>query len=124
MRCDRVSPVLKGESSDMFKMEDEMRIITISREFGSGGRTIGKQTAELLGIPYYDKELVKTVALQTGFEESFVEEEGEHAPAKNWLSYALAINGRNGGGTVSYTHLNAHYLLYVIYCSIRLFCCK
>ena len=46
------------------------RIITISREFGSGGRTIGKMTAEKLGIPYYDKELVKKVAVETGFDES------------------------------------------------------
>ena len=73
-----------------------MKIITISREFGSGGRTIGKQVAEMLGIQYYDKELVKEVATQTGFQESFVEEQGEHAPAKNWLSYVLAINGQNG----------------------------
>ena len=33
------------------------KVITISRQFGSGGRTIGKKVAEKLGIPYYDKEL-------------------------------------------------------------------
>jgi len=43
-------------------------IITISREFGSGGRTIGHQVAERLGYPYYDKELIKTVAEKTGFD--------------------------------------------------------
>ena len=75
-----------------------MRIITISREFGSGGRTVGKQVAESLGIRYYDKELVKEVAAQTGFQESFVEEHGEHAPAKNWLSYVLALNGQSSSG--------------------------
>lgn len=75
-----------------------MKIITISRQFGSGGRTIGKQVAESLGIRYYDKELVKEVAAQTGFQESFVEEHGEHAPAKNWLSYVLALNGQNNAG--------------------------
>ena len=37
------------------------KIITISRAFGSGGRTIGKQVAERLGIPFYDKELVDAV---------------------------------------------------------------
>ena len=36
----------------------EKKIITISREFGSGGRTIGHKVAERLGIPFYDKELV------------------------------------------------------------------
>ena len=40
-------------------------IITVSREFGSGGRTIGKTVAQRLGIPYYDKELVKQVALES-----------------------------------------------------------
>ena len=35
----------------------EKKIITISREFGSGGRTIGRMIAEKLGIPFYDKEL-------------------------------------------------------------------
>ena len=48
------------------------RIITISREFGSGGRTIGKMAAEKLGIPYYDKDLVKKVAVETGFDESYI----------------------------------------------------
>ena len=37
------------------------QIITISREFGSGGRSVGHRVAELLGVPYYDKELVKQV---------------------------------------------------------------
>ena len=40
----------------------DKKIITISREFGSGGRTIGHQVAEALNIPFYDKELVDQVA--------------------------------------------------------------
>lgn len=44
------------------------KIITVSREFGSGGRTIGKTVAQRLNIPYYDKELVKQVALESGFD--------------------------------------------------------
>jgi len=39
------------------------RVITISREFGSGGRTIGKMVAEKLGIPCYDAELIQKIAL-------------------------------------------------------------
>ena len=46
------------------------RIITISREFGSGGRTIGHQVAEKLGYAYYDKELIKTVAEKFSAQES------------------------------------------------------
>ena len=50
-------------------------IITISREFGSGGRTVAKQLAEKLQIPYYDKALVKQVAVETGFDERYIEQE-------------------------------------------------
>lgn len=41
------------------------KIVTISREFGSGGRTIGKAVAQKLGVPYYDKALIKQVAEET-----------------------------------------------------------
>ena len=58
----------------------EKKIITISREFGSGGRTIGRMVAEKLGIPFYDKELVDQIALESGFAPKFIEEHGEHAP--------------------------------------------
>ena len=43
------------------------RIITISREFGSAGRTIGKKVAEKLGIPCYDQEIIEKVAEESGF---------------------------------------------------------
>ena len=65
-------------------------IITISREFGSGGRTIGKEVAKKLGYAYYDKELVKMVALETGLDEGFIEQEGEYAPNKNFFSYLFS----------------------------------
>lgn len=50
-----------------------MRIITISREFGSGGREIGKRLADIFGFDYYDKEIVETVAQKYGVEENYVE---------------------------------------------------
>lgn len=74
----------------------EKKIITISREFGSGGRTVGRQVAEKLGIPFYDKELVEQVALESGFAPKFVEEHGEHSPTKSLLSYAFAPQGVPG----------------------------
>ena len=43
------------------------RVITISREFGSGGRTIGKRVAEKLDIPCYDAEIIQEMAQETGF---------------------------------------------------------
>ena len=46
------------------------KIITISREFGSGGRTIGKMTADRLGIPCYGSELIQKIAQESGFAET------------------------------------------------------
>ncbi len=74
----------------------EKKILTISREFGSGGRTVGRKVAELLGIPFYDKELVDQVAVESGFAPKFVEEHGEHSPGKSLLSYAFAPQGVPG----------------------------
>ena len=71
-------------------------IITISREFGSGGRTVGRMVAEKLGIPFYDKELVEQIALESGFAPKFVEEHGEHAPGRSLFSYAFAPQGVPG----------------------------
>ena len=72
------------------------KIITISREFGSGGRTIGREVAQRLGIPFYDKELVEQVALASGFAPQFVEEHGEHAPNRSRFSYAFSHQGVPG----------------------------
>lgn len=71
-------------------------IITISREFGSGGRTIGRLVSEKLGIPFYDKELVDQIALESGFAPKFVEENGEHAPGSSSLAYAFTAQSIPG----------------------------
>ena len=74
----------------------EKTIITISREFGSGGRTIGRMVAEKLGIPFYDKELVDQIAMESGFAPKYVEEHGEHSPSGSLFSYAFAPQGIPG----------------------------
>ena len=74
----------------------EKKIITISREFGSGGRSIGRKVAEKLGIPFYDKELVDQIAVESGFAPQYVEEHGEHSPGKSFFSYAFAHQGVPG----------------------------
>lgn len=51
-----------------------MRIVTISREFGSGGREIGKKIAKELGYDYYDKEIITNIATNMGINEETVEE--------------------------------------------------
>ena len=72
------------------------KTITISLEFGSCGRSIGREVAQRLGIPFYDKELVEQVALASGFAPQFVEEHGEHAPNRSRLSYAFSHQGVPG----------------------------
>ena len=65
------------------------RVITISREFGSGGRTIGKQVAERLGIPCYDQELIDQIAEESGLTKEYIKERGEYTK-RGWLANAFA----------------------------------
>lgn len=74
----------------------EKRIITISREYGAGGRTVGHMIADQLGIPFYDKELVEQVARESGFASKYIEEHGEHSPSGSVFSYAFAPQGVPG----------------------------
>lgn len=72
------------------------KIITISRQFGSGGRSIAKAVAEKLGYEYYDKEIIDNVAVETGFSKDFVAKKGEEAPGKSVLSYGFETMGAPG----------------------------
>ena len=65
------------------------RVITISREFGSGGRTIGKMAAEKLGIPCYDAELIEKIAEQSGYSAEYIKQEVEYGTG-GWLSAVFA----------------------------------
>ena len=55
------------------------RIITISREFGSGGRFIGEEVAKKLGISYYDKDIIGQIAEKSGFSTEYIKENAEAA---------------------------------------------
>lgn len=66
------------------------RVIAISREFGSGGRTIGKEVAAKLGIPCYDSEIIEKISAQTGFTKEYVEKYGEYTISDNLYNNALA----------------------------------
>lgn len=66
------------------------RIITISREFGSGGRFIGEEVAKKLGIAYYDKDIINQIAEQSGLSPEYIQESGELSPRKGLFSYALS----------------------------------
>ena len=57
------------------------RIITIGREFGSGGREFGRRLAEELGFAYYDQEIISEIAKRTSLSEQYVEAIVEHQPS-------------------------------------------
>ncbi len=71
------------------------KIITISREYGSGGRLIGKSLADKLNIPFYDKELLTIVAKKSGFNTEFLEKMENNMT--NSLLYTLSTGFANGG---------------------------
>ncbi|MDE7330071.1 MAG: cytidylate kinase-like family protein [Clostridia bacterium] len=74
-------------------------VIVISRQFGSGGRTIGKETAKKLGIPCYDNELIEEVSKNCGFAKEYIESQGEYANHRTWLGRALEGSNRFEGMT-------------------------
>ena len=66
------------------------RIITISREFGSGGRFIGEEIAKKLGIGYYDKKIINQIAEESGLSPDYIQESSELSPKKGLFAYAFA----------------------------------
>ena len=66
------------------------RIITISREFGSGGRFIGEKVAKKLGIAYYDKNIINDIAEKSGLSPEYVQKNAELSPKKGLFAYAFA----------------------------------
>ena len=66
------------------------RIVTISRQFGSGGRTIGKELAKKLGIQCYDAEILEKIAEESGFAKEYIAEHGEYASGHHWIAHALS----------------------------------
>ncbi len=67
------------------------KIVTIAREFGSGGRYIGKLAAEKLGYKFYDKELIMMMSKESGLSDEFIEEAGEKIT--NSMLFNVAMGG-------------------------------
>ncbi len=72
------------------------KIITVSRQFGSGGRAIGKTVAEKLGIPCYDSEIIARVAQSSGLSKEYIEQTGEYSAHLTWLGRALGATHSAG----------------------------
>ncbi|MBR2466353.1 MAG: cytidylate kinase-like family protein [Clostridia bacterium] len=75
-------------------------VITIARQYGSGGREIGEHVAELLGIPLYDKELITDAAAKGTLNEEIIKSADESAA--NSLLYTLAMGSNVLGTTMSF----------------------
>ena len=60
-------------------------VITIGREYGSGGRIVAQRLAEEMGITFYDKQLIAEVAKRTGFSENFVRDAEHQRPTNSFL---------------------------------------
>ena len=67
-------------------------IITVSREFGSGGRTVGALVAKKLGIPFYDQELIEKAVEETGFSREFISEAGEYASTTSRFLFNMSLS--------------------------------
>lgn len=70
-------------------------VITIGRQFGSGGREVGEKLAKQLGIPYYDKELILLSAKKSGLSPDVLEEADEKAASSFWYSMSLGAPSQN-----------------------------
>ena len=68
----------------------DKKIITISREFGSGGRFIGEEVAKKLGIAYYDKNIIGQIAEKSGLSPEYIQENAELSPKKGLFAYAFS----------------------------------
>ncbi|MBQ3018871.1 MAG: cytidylate kinase-like family protein [Clostridia bacterium] len=72
------------------------KVITISREFGSGGKYIGILVAKKLGIPCYDRDIIEKIAEESGFVDDFIKRVSEYAPSKSIFAYSFV--GRSASG--------------------------
>lgn len=79
-------------------METPRFVITIGRQFGSGGRELGRRLADMFGIPYYDKELISEASKESGLDPEYFEKADEQTPGS--LIRALSANLMMSGGAV------------------------
>lgn len=87
------------------------KVITISREFGSGGRFIGESLAKELGFAFYDKEIIEHVAEKTGLSAKYIAERGEYAPKNNIFSYSFISRDAQGSSIDDYIYQAQQYII-------------
>lgn len=92
-------------------------IITIARQFGSGGRAIGKQLAEDLCIPFYDKDLIQLAAKKSGIEEHLFENADE-TPSNNFWDTLASNANLFGNKLLTFNDMPMNDKLFVIQSNI------
>lgn len=85
------------------------KLITISRQYGSGGRIIGKMLAEKLGVPFYDKEIIDMAVEASGYSRDVIE--GAEMKAKSGFAYSLASALSFNEGSVGTLSVNDRLFL-------------
>lgn len=88
------------------------KIITISRQYGSGGREIGERLSKLLDIPYYDNALITRAAKESGFAEAAFEKAEEKATNSLLYSIAMGMNAY-GNQEFGFAHLSLDDRIYL-----------
>ena len=88
------------------------RIITIARQFGSGGREIGEELAKALGVKCYDKELISLAAKESGVDPEIFNNVDEKAT--NSLLYSLSLGLYSFGNNYSGDSLPVNDKLYLL----------
>lgn len=68
------------------------KIITVSREYGSGGRDIAKMVADQLGYAFYDGAIINTVAEMTGLNPDYIKKNGENTRRSHFFTYGFGMN--------------------------------
>ena len=83
-------------------MDDKKIIISIGRQYGSGGREIGRRLAEIFNIDFYDKELITLAAKRSGFSEEILKENDENHNGS--FLYSLVMGTYTGGDNLPLNH--------------------
>ncbi|MFR9190441.1 MAG: AAA family ATPase [Anaerotruncus massiliensis (ex Togo et al. 2019)] len=86
-------------------------IVTIGREFGSGGREIGKALADSLGVEFYDKELLEVAAKESGISRDLFESNDEKPVSS--LLYSMSVNPYSMGNLMGVDHVPINQKLFL-----------
>ena len=87
-------------------------IITIARQYGSGGSDVGKKVAEILGIKAYDKELIALAAEKSGYHPEMLKKADERAAGS--LLYSLAVGASMAGGIAGHYDIPINDKLFLV----------